>query len=201
MTKLIIPADLVNHLKDGGALKSHEVESVYEALLKREQDSDVHNLLRALAMSSPPIPAYRKLAEDVLRERREDWWVQGALYALCYEWNIVSPYLSELKELIQVSSWAQFSNSAITAFSILGKHLYVTQDPDLYRVILSLVDEDTKLGIGSSENYWQVHLEAALAALDEGIRGPESLINPMEIRTPLEIPSNLLKIARERAGR
>lgn len=190
---------LRHKLKSGGALTTEEISRLKKAIVGPEPTTDVALLLRCLGRFMPPNGSNMFLAESILRIKSNDWWVQGSLHALCKEWGIVEPYLKDLFTLTAVKEWMLFSDSAITAFSILGEFVHAKRDPRVYSHLLGIIREDYRLLAAGSPDFWPVHLEAAIGALDQGIRGAEALIDPYHMTSSTEVPEALLEEAEKRA--
>lgn len=190
--------EILSRLKGGGRLSDEERRWIRTELRKRGPDTDVHNLVRCLAKSGPVNDADRDTIEIILREMDDDWSVQGALYALCIDWKLTESYLSELFDLTKSEIWSNFNDSAITAFSVLGKYLNETQSPGVYAYLLNVIENDTRLFREDSDEFWPIHLESAVAALDYGLRGGEALITPHKVRSPSDVPHKLLLEAANR---
>ena len=176
-------------------------DTMLEQLRDRNHETDVHNLLRELAIKPGTSSEVLRIAKEVLDKREDDWWVQGAIYALTSELSEASRISGELIPYIDANLWEEFSNSAIAAISALGQVLSEKQDADLYRIILAEIKGDLKRSEEDSSNFWPVHLECLVRALDRGIRGNEAILYPLKIRTSQDIPKSLMAEAERRASR
>lgn len=199
MNRQITYDDMRVILKNGGKFSVSDIGRIKDSLYGRNQHTDVSILLRCLAYSSPATTENVLIVETILKEKEQDWWMQGALYALCREWKLTEAYLQELFDLTQAQRWELFSDSATTAFSLLGSFLEEKQDSAVYAHLLRVIKYDEELFGILSPDFWPVHLEAAVNALDRGVRKVEALTRPYKISAPGDIPISLLQEATKRA--
>lgn len=179
-----------DRIKAGERLAASDVNEIRKSLKTRTAATDVYDLLRALAASVPPTEPDVQIAEEVLREREDSYSVKGAIWALCHHWGMTAAYTIDLLDVAQPENWRTMSDAGIAALSELG---WREQDKSLYRDLLNLLRKDGELEDTGSDDFWPVHLECVVAALDQGLRGSDAYTDAMEIRSFQDIPNEFLQ--------
>ena len=193
---MIDAADAVERLKQGGALSREELNSIKEQL-SRSAPTDLYNLVRAFALAAPASPENVALVAKFLEESRDDWDLQGVVYALCHYWNLTKTYLGPLTELLPSVKWPTHSSSATAAFSALGAYVSETRDPTVCRDLLTILDEDLSMASSGNAQFSFEHLAACYAALDRAVRGKQAIIEQHKFKSVSDIRADVLSRARE----
>lgn len=177
------------------------IASSIEELRNRTETTDVHNIIRNLARSPQASSEARVIAEQIIDSRENDWWVQGAIYALTDELNDASNVLDRLVPFLDANAWSEFSNSAIAAISAIGALLHKEQSGYIYRLLVDEIKKDIIRSEQRDDAFWPVHLESLVRALDRGLRGDEAILHPIKVRSASDVPEHLIKAGQERAVR
>jgi len=165
---------------------------ILDILKNRNIDTDVHNLIRIAAKRLGATQDIINLCREIISSKEDDWWMQGAVYAISEDLNRTEDFTRELLSTIEKYQWDAFPDTAIASFSALG--IYANRSEDKYiigeltKCLFEEIEEFDK-NVGSRR---PVRLEVICRSLDVSLRGPEGIYRPLRVSRPEDIPDYLL---------
>lgn len=162
-------SQLAREIRSGGKCTQQQISEVRDRLRNPAIGDDFHNLLRVLALASPPTPENVVLAENFLADEIDDYDRQGAVYALCNYWGLAADYKERLVELGAPERWDDGSASSIAALNALGKLLHRDTDAGLLALLAQWLRHELA---GSDLKRRAVYAESLHRAIDIAINGP-----------------------------
>jgi len=159
-------SDIVEILRAGGEIDDETRNWVLEKLKSPDEDADIYDLMRALALSCPPTLENVGIVEKYLNYETDDWLIKGAIYALCNYWALTGDYLHFLMSLTDIDKWEYFSDASIAAISTLGIYANEKNDIDIRRHLIERYFSNCKDGCER-----EVYCDCILSALEVSVYG------------------------------
>lgn len=165
----IDPGLAINRIKDGGRITGEELRFVKSHLRDPLADDDIGQLAYLLALSSLPNEENVALLEQHLNRSDDNYDLPAIVSALCGRWGLTSNYLEFLLEIVDYDRQdEECAAASFQGLNALGAYLEETQDPNVYRKVLELVDRHLANSNDAGSNE---HLRWAYGALVTGVSG------------------------------
>lgn len=200
MRQSIVAEHVLAKAKSGEGLSPDERVAVLAALRGRTESTEAHALLRSLSISGPPTPQLVEIAEQMWRIDNNDWWSQGAIYALCVDWGMTSNYIPWLVDGVSVNKWQRYPSTGIGVLSVLGSYLSKNHDSQILTILLSVLEEICQAESLGSELFWSTHLSCVWAAVEQAVRGADVIWDGPRVTSCRDIPEEILAKAKRLAS-
>lgn len=158
------PRDAVARIQAGGKLTFAEIADIRCRIEHPLPGDDLHNLLRAFALSENGEEKNVAIVEQYL-ESGDDHIVIGALYSLCTYWNLTSNYLRQLDLFSDGKLWKSRWDLVRTSLNILANDYFRNKNSDSLAILLSHLKND------GSDDYPDRYSEALKEAIRVSVFG------------------------------
>lgn len=140
--------------------------------LKDPENDNLHQFARGLGhIVQNPGEKDIELIENIIKAKKDDYAMQGAIYTLCDYWNLAPRYINDLLVYMDLNQWNDYYSAAIATFSAVGSYLHNKNDKSVAVKLLQIVQHDIALKNNNSELFDDIHLDCAIDAILKSLYG------------------------------
>lgn len=115
--------EAMDRLKYGGKLSFAEIKEVKARLKNPSGNDDIHYLVQVLSLAARPTSENISLVEQYLNLKQDPYFIEGAIIALCQNWNRHLTYSNFLIYITDPKIFDNFYEAGTAAYDILARNI------------------------------------------------------------------------------